>query len=72
MTENRHFPGGTVVKHPPAKAGDMGSVLALGRFHMPRAIKAHEQQVLGPCALEPVLHNKRSHHNDEPVQLNEA
>ena len=28
------FPGGTVVKNPPANAGDMGSILGLGRFHM--------------------------------------
>ena len=26
--------GGPVVKHPPANAGDMGSILGLGRFHM--------------------------------------
>ena len=28
------FPGGLVVKNPPANAGDMGSILALGRFHV--------------------------------------
>ena len=28
------FPGGLVVKNPPANAGDMGSILALGRFHL--------------------------------------
>ena len=28
------FPGGPVVKNPPAKAGDMGSIPGLGRFHM--------------------------------------
>ena len=31
------FPGGTVVKNPPAGAGDMGSSLGLGRSHMPRS-----------------------------------
>ena len=30
------FPGGSVVKNPPTKAGDMGSVLDPGRSHMPR------------------------------------
>ena len=30
------FPGGPVVKNPPANAGDKGSNLGLGRFHMPR------------------------------------
>ena len=29
------FPGGTVVKDPPAKAGDTGSIPGLGRSHMP-------------------------------------
>ena len=28
-TEGRDFPGGTVVKNPPANAGDMGSSLVL-------------------------------------------
>ena len=30
------FPGGPVVKNPPADAGDMGSTLGLGRFRMPQ------------------------------------
>ena len=29
------FPGGTVVKNPPADAGDMGSSSGPGRSHMP-------------------------------------
>ena len=29
------FPGGTVVKNPPAKAGDMRSIPGPGRSHMP-------------------------------------
>ena len=32
-----HFPGGAVVKNPPANAGDMGSSTGLGRSHMPRS-----------------------------------
>ena len=28
------FPGGTVGKNPPAKAGDVVSILGLGRFHI--------------------------------------
>ena len=31
------FPGGTVVKNPPANAGDMGSSPGPERFHMPRS-----------------------------------
>ena len=29
------FPGGAVVKNPPANAGDMGSIPGPGRSHMP-------------------------------------
>ena len=31
------LPGGTVVKNPPANAGDMGSIPGPGRSHMPRS-----------------------------------
>ena len=31
------FPGGTVVKNPPADAGDTGSSPGLGRSHMPQS-----------------------------------
>ena len=31
----KDFPGGAVVKNPPANAGDMGSSPGLGRSHMP-------------------------------------
>ena len=34
---NLGFPGGTVVKNPPANAGDTGSSPGLGRSHMPRS-----------------------------------
>ena len=30
------LPGGPVVKNPPASAGDLGSLLGLGRFHVPQ------------------------------------
>ena len=42
----RDFPGGAVVKDPPANAGDMGSSPGLGRSHV-------------PClrATKPVRHN---------------
>ena len=32
---SRGFPGGAVVKNPPANAGDTGSSLGPGRSHMP-------------------------------------
>ena len=31
------FPGGAVVKNPPANAGDMGSIPGPGRSHMPQS-----------------------------------
>ena len=40
------FPGGAVVKNPPAKAGDKGSSPGPGRSHMPRSNKAHAPQLL--------------------------
>ena len=33
-TISRDFPGGTVVKNPPANAGDTGSIPGPGRSHM--------------------------------------
>ena len=33
---HRDFPGGRVVKNPPANTGDMGSSPGPGRSHMPR------------------------------------
>ena len=35
--DSRDFPGGAVVKNPPANAGDTGWSPALGRSHMPRS-----------------------------------
>ena len=34
---SRDFPGGAVVKKPPANAGDTGSNPGPGRSHMPRS-----------------------------------
>ena len=36
-TRGQGFPGGTVVKNPPANAGDKGSSPGLGKYHMPRS-----------------------------------
>ena len=65
------FPGGAVVKNPPANAGDTGSSLGPGRSHMPRSNYARVPQLLKPTHLEPVLCNKRSHHNEKPAHRNE-
>ena len=40
------FPGGTVVKNPPANAGDTGSSPGPGRSHMPWSNKARVPQLL--------------------------
>ena len=39
MVDARDFPGGAVVKNPPANAGDTGSSPGPGRSHMCRATK---------------------------------
>ena len=40
------FPGGAVVRNPPANAGDTGSSPSPGRSHMPRSSWAREPQLL--------------------------
>ena len=66
------FPGGTVVKNPPANAGDTGSIPGPGRSHMHRATKpmrhnywACALELLShnywACALEPTSHNYWAH-----------
>ena len=44
------FPGGAVVKNPPANAGDAGSSPGLGRSHMPRSNYACAPQLLNLCS----------------------
>ena len=44
------FPGGTVVKNPPANAGDTGSSPGLGRSHMPQSNEACAPQLLSLCS----------------------
>ena len=97
----RDFPGGTMVKNPPANAGDKGSSPGPRRSHRPRSNEtrapqllslrsrgcepqllslwatttepvshnywARVPQLLKPVRLEPVLLNKRSHHNEKPA-----
>ena len=76
------FPRGSVVKDLPANAGDTGSIPDPGRPHSGRAAKlshggtrhnyrAHELQLLGLWAPEPVLRNKRSQHNEKSAHPNQ-
>ena len=37
LDNTRDFPGGAVVKNPPANAGDTGLIPGLGRSHMPQS-----------------------------------
>ena len=46
----RDFPGGPVVKNPPANAGDTGSIPGPGRFHMPLSNWARAPHVLSLCS----------------------
>ena len=69
-SNERDFPGGTVVKNPPASAGDTGLSPGPGRSHMPRSNWAHAPQLLKPAHLEPVLRDKRSHLNEKPAHHN--
>ena len=77
------FPGGLVVGSLPANAGDAGLIPGLGGSHMLRSSKARAPQLLSLCSgareprllklvrLEPVLRNKRSHHNEKPTHRSE-
>ena len=67
------FPGGSVVKNPPASAGDAGSSPGPGRSHMPWSnwshapqllslrSRAHKPQLLSPCATTTEAHVPRAH-----------
>ena len=71
------FPGGAVVKSPPANVGDMGSSPGPGRSHMPRSnwarvlrlqslcSRVREPQLLRPVSLEPMLSNEKPAHRNE-------
>ena len=46
MKEKGGLPGGSVVKNPPANAGDTGSSPSLGRSHMPWSNQARAPQLM--------------------------
>ena len=53
----RDFPGGAVVKNPPANVGNTGSSPGPGRSHMPWSNYTHVPQLLSLCSIarEPQL-----------------
>ena len=55
------FPGGAVVKNPPANAGDTGSRPSPGRSHMPWSSKACAPQLLSLRATTTEAHTPRAH-----------
>ena len=58
----RGFPGGSVLRNPPANAGDTGSSPGPASFHMPRSDWAREPQLLSlrSRAHEPQLLSPRA------------
>ena len=59
---NNGFPGGAVVKNPPANAGDTGSSPGPRISHMPRSNEARAPQLRSLCsrAREPQLLSLRA------------
>ena len=62
------FPGGPVVKNPPANAGDIGLIPGLGGSHMPRGNQArgvpttaaHAPRACATATRSPAHHNQRA------------
>ena len=65
-TRQSDFPGGPVVRNPPANAGDTDLIPGLGT-KMPCA---SEQLSPHATTTEPMLPHKRSHHNEKPEHHN--
>lgn len=74
------FPAGTVVKQPPAGAGDAGLIPGLARLHLLGSNWDHELQLLKPPCPQPALHEnptrrsqrKPTPSNEDPVHPNQT
>ena len=55
-------------KNLPANEGNIGLIPVSGRFHMPWGKAC--APLLQSMHLEPILYNKRSHHNEKPAHSN--
>ena len=55
------FPGGAVVKNPPANAGYMDLITGRGRSHMPQSNEARASQLLSPRATTIEARAPRAH-----------
>ena len=69
-TEERDFPGGPVVGSLPTNSEDMGSIPGPGDPICRGAAKPLRHKCWSLGALEPVLHKKRSHHNEKSLNQN--
>ena len=74
------FPVGTVVKQPPAGAGDAGLIPGLARLHLLWSNWDHELQLLKPPCPQPALHEsptrrsqrKPAPSNEDPAHPNQT
>ena len=64
------FLGGPVVENLPCNAEDTGSIPGLGRSYVLWSNLAQVPQLLSRRALEPMLHNERSHSSETPSHGN--
>ena len=79
---DKGFPGGSVVKNPPANAEDMGLIPDPGRSRIFQgtllvhqnywvcALEPEDHSSWSPRALQPTLCNKRGHCNEKPEHCN--
>ena len=82
-SKQKGFPGGSVAKNLPSKAGDTSLICGLGRSHKQQSSQAHAPQLMSlrsraqelhllkPVCPEPMFTNKRSHYSEKPAHLNE-
>ena len=68
------LPSGSVVKNPPVNVGDRGWIPGPGRFHMLWGYRTCAPEPgncrhWSPCALGPMLRNKRSHRTKSSPHL---
>ena len=69
---HKDFAHGPVVKNLLADARDIGSILVWKNPTCHGATKSLCHQLLSPCAPEPELHSKRSHHREKPTRHSKA
>ena len=65
------FPGGPMVKNPPANAEEVDLIPGQGnKFTHAEGNLSLNTTTTKPHALEPILHNTRSHCNEKPEHCN--